>query len=97
LPAVVRGVAPFPGEFSATGEKTRGAGSEPMSILVDGGLKFGEDRPCFVRAFRGHSFSTEFADAIIEATSARSHRKNPVSGQDSPHFEYHDFDYLSLL
>jgi hypothetical protein len=70
LPAVALVFAPVHREFNARCEKNRGTGPEPVSVLANGGLQVGEDRPRHVRAFRGNRFSTEFADAIIEATSA---------------------------
>ena len=81
MPAVAGVFAPVHREFNARCEKNRGTGPEPVSVLANGGLQVGEDRPRHVSAFRGNSFRTEFADAIIEARSARSHRKrDPVFG-----------------
>ena len=75
MPTVARVFAPVHEEFKARCEKNRCTGPEAVSVLADGGLQFGEDRPRFVRACRGNGCCTKFSDAIFEATSAHGHSK----------------------
>jgi hypothetical protein len=75
LPPVAGVFAAVRGEFNARREKNCGAGPESVSILADGRLQFGENRPRFMRTCGGNGFSTEFSDAILKATSAHGHSK----------------------
>jgi hypothetical protein len=73
LPTVTASLAAFRRKRGGTGENYRCAVSDPLCVLMNGYLQFGEDGPGFVRALRGNSFHTELSDAIIETTSAQIH------------------------
>ena len=66
MPAVAASLASF-WRNRAIREKCRGTVAEPLGVLMNSQLQFGEDRLCSARAFSGDSFSPKFSNAILDA------------------------------
>jgi hypothetical protein len=80
LPAVAGTLAAFWRKIGAAGEHCRCPDSQTLGVLTNRSLQFGEDRLHFVRAFCGDSFSTEFSDAILNATGRQNRNHGRASG-----------------
>lgn len=77
LPAVAARLTAFWRNRRGIRENCCSAVSDPLGVLMNGGLQFGEDRPCLLRAARGESLHAELSDAIIQATRAQVHGNEP--------------------
>jgi hypothetical protein len=73
LPAVAGSLSPLWRKIRASGENCGCADSQPLGVLMQSDLQFREGRLYFVGASSSDSLSTQFSNAIIYASGARTH------------------------
>ena len=73
----MRILAPFRGQV-ATGKDRGRPVAETLSALMNCGLKIMKNRLHSGRILGGYGFGTKFPDAVIEPTSAQTHRNNTI-------------------
>jgi hypothetical protein len=80
--AVMRILAPLRRQVVSGKDRGRPV-AETLSALMNCGLKIMKNRLHSGRILGGYGFGTKFPDAVIEPTSAQTHRNNPIVKYDS--------------